>query len=824
MAYALGNSAPLLNSPYQSSAPRSLLEKQPCEEVTEKSDINDKKHIYFKEGKLEVSDHDAELLVLDLKKPFAQMSVDMEKGQKSRFQFLSEQSKKLDLHFVAMPIDKGDVFDPPQSVLKTSQTCLSCRHMGGVLERFETSFSNNRAIIVNSFLDSGHADWTLLPHLKVPPSAHIQEVVKLADDNWPVATEANSINIFMLAEFTNRPIVFFNPNQLEGKGFIVQLPDLTCGMHSLEEIFETVDISKTGRPIWVTSDPSHLYIFQDKKNKPSSYQTVVKSMFALVIKPAFKENYGGRHCEEKLYLKSSDTDRQIRYRIIPTFSGPIVQSFDVKGELYDIHSYKLYLYSLAKQIANEKPDDIPLEQKMSQSCVLGRKAAHSERELSNSVERLYSSHNKWLIKVAIIKRYALTGESELNIFEIKSLLEDVQREFKEQTNSDVKYAMFDLLAEIPYENRILDLSRADAQASSWLKRLRAVKAADAPNGSVINDEEFKTLHLGLITLRKITDFKDCDKFSQRIEAMIGVLVKLTDNNQLSEADFTKYYPPLVAKLESLKVLADREDIVDSADICDQLVQVIAKEEAPNQTFIAKPKSASDMGRWLQKHGNLKCLSENQRNMLEANKDIIFDILQAAPQELERCIKNYMQEVRRRSYEKGYTANEIDMFPHIVKELYSKSHPLKILDSDLLNRYSRLLPALKIEILSMLWPSAEEMEHQIKTSLTAIASEALILSEDEIGLHHRKKQVVLKKADLKQIASGLTTNFTDSGRIELYYKGGSKQLLSASLLTETAKRFSEGTPIQVLRSCLTEYPTGFMRTWGKYNKPSKKTHI
>ncbi len=396
-------------------------------------------------------------------------------------------------------------------------------------------------------------------------------------------------------------------------------------------------------------------------------------MFQLVIKPAFKETYGQKQFDDRGYLNSA-SNKQACFRIIPTTAGPMVQAFDKEDTLHNIHHYKLYLYSIAQQLAEARPDDIAVEDKMKTTFVMGTKAAFSERELSNSVEKLYSDYSDWLIEVAVIKIYALTGTSELKLIEIKFLLDKIQKVYKEQLDVSIKNSMFDVLAEIPYENHILNLFRADGLVLHWLNRLKEVKHSASLLSSTMNDEECKTLNLGVATLQRVTTLDDCEKVKNRLEAMIGVLVNLSDTDHLCEADSMKYLNPLLLKLREFKEEVDSEETADMADICEQLINTIAKEEAPNQAFLPKPKSVEDMGKWLSTHGNLNCLSSKQRVMLQANKLIVFDILHSEPHTFQRCVSNYMPKVREKSAQEGYTSQEVDMFSHLVSGLYTKSHP------------------------------------------------------------------------------------------------------------------------------------------------------
>ncbi len=260
MAYALGHVDSTSSASYAELNASSV-----SEELADTSSTDKKKHIFFREGKIVVSKGEAAELVLELKKPFDQTCVEMHKGLKSRFEFLHKQSEKINLHFVAIPIDRVDIFEHPQSVLINRQTHLTSRRMGGVLEHFNAKFSEEQACLVSSLLDSGHQDRCLLPNIKVPPSISIKKISKTAEDRWPTDTATNCVNIFILAELVNRNVIFFSPNMLDGKNYLIQSPDLTCHFYSLEEILSTLDIYKEGRPIWVTSDPSHLYIFQDQK-------------------------------------------------------------------------------------------------------------------------------------------------------------------------------------------------------------------------------------------------------------------------------------------------------------------------------------------------------------------------------------------------------------------------------------------------------------------------------------------------------------------------------------------------------------------------------
>ncbi len=124
---------------------------------------------------------------------------------------------------------------------------------------------------------------------------------------------------------------------------------------------------------------------------------------------------------------------------------------------------------------------------------------------------------------------------------------------------------------------------------------------------------------------------------------------------------------------------------------------------------------------------------------------------------------------------------------------------------------------------MLWPSVEEMEHQLVKSFTAIGTAAQITPHECSGSNNRN-QVALRTTQLKEIASGLTTNFTKSGSIELYFKGENKQVVTSSMLQRVTKEFGFDTQTQVVRACLEEHPSGFLRTWGEYKTSPKKTHV
>ncbi|WP_133407824.1 hypothetical protein [Parashewanella tropica] len=777
--------------------------------------------------------------------PLAQLETQVSSGQSTRISLLTQQAESKGITFTAAPIHPGEIFQGSRNILDptftklTTSTDTDAIYEGTPISDICGEYDAEQQLMANSLLSTGHKNRCFLNTVQVPKSVLIQDAKKTQTTPWPTSTSANVTNVLILANKLNRRVIFFDPYRIDGQQFVLQQPDLTCTIGSLESLLSQFPCIGNTPPILVTSDQSHLYLFQDsEKIVKFTYHRRIKQFIDAIAQTAFSDCLGS--LPESSVLAITQVGYLTRLRLVPTYEGFSLQSCQCDDFLFDTEQYLHFIFSVSQQIASQNPDPAAYRSSQGRTVFRMTHAADTEQYLITK-EQLYqleTYHRQWIENVGKLRRYAIKGETE-DLEEFKTLAEalaQVQLSFVSATG-ELKESMFTLLSHIPFNERIRSLTQPDSCIVKWFFQLqplteKAFPKSSHPTGlSYLPTEIIASLSRCLEQLKKFStvhEVNQSDKALKIIETSVLQLLTLDNQGQLSDQDKNNYILPIFNQLQRLKITPAQQSTEENG-FYGVVVTALAKEQQEGIVQIAAPKNAFSTIKWIRDHYPIDSLTEKQKSMLEINYEIIFDLLRTSPTEYPRALNNYLPNLQTnaREYrnlnsmsELPYGEQEISLFHIYMNTLHEKVYPPMLILQEQQHKFLNLLPVLQEEMLGRLWLSPEEMKADIQRATHATAQRAGLISgtKNKRALPWKKtaseQALVLSQSQLQVISGQLSIKLKRSGEMELRLNERKCCELTPSFLVRL--RTGIGRPAHlVLTDCLSNNPKSFDRTWATH---------
>ncbi|RLV59071.1 hypothetical protein D5018_14065 [Parashewanella curva] len=778
--------------------------------------------------------------------PLAKLEIQTDSDQSTRIALLSEHAKFRGMTFTAAPFHSHEIYQGSKSVLDsvftklTAATDTEAPLEGIPILPLSGCYDEEQQILANSLLTSGHKNRCFLNMAQVQESISIQETKKSDSTPWPAAISANVTNVLILANQLNRNVIFFDPNRIDGQKFVLQQPELTCKVGTLEELLTQFPCFGYTPPILVTSDQSHLYLFQDReKTVRPTYHLRVKQFIDAIAQTAFSDCLGS--LPERSLLPISHENYTARLRLVPTHEGFSLQSFQPNEFLYDEKDYLLYIFAISKQLALQNPDPVIYQSSRERTVFQTTRAADTEQYLitREQLSQLELNYQQWIEDVGRLRRYALKGITEdiSELMTLSSVLERVQSTFS-HSSGDLKESMFILLSHIPYNDRIKSLNHPDSCIVKWVLQLEPLVEKTFPQSTQpsLPRELYSSLSkcIGQFTkLKTVQEVSQNERMLKLIDTSILQLLNPVNKSRISAQDKNDYILPLFNQLKKLKT-TPQQQTTEQCEFYPAIVTALAKEKQQGQTLVPLPTTSFATHAWIQQHYPLGSLTEKQQNMLLINYEVVFELLRVCPETYSRSLKNYLstlQATARRHQQLNhlpdlpYNTEEIKLFPSYMKYLYDKVHPLKLISEDQQQKFSNLLPVLQQEMLSRLWSSHEEMQTDIKHALGAAARAAGFITDKKRPLNRWKKvapeqPLVLSQSQLQTISGQLSIKLKSKGQMELRLNEQKCCELNPSFLVKLRTTIDRPAH-HVLTDCFSDNPKAFNKTWAAIRTPSSQ---
>ncbi|MBE8168230.1 MAG: hypothetical protein HAW66_07670 [Shewanella sp.] len=784
--------------------------------------------------------------------PHSQLQEKHQVGKTSRIELLGQTATKLGFNFAAVPIGQTYGTIGQVGILAQHQTKLKLDIPREFID-FSETFNREEARSANEMLTSGVKGQHYLSALKTPAIISIDATEKTEGTLWPEDVAANSVNVLLLAGKFMSDVVFFDPKKLEGQNFLQQSMTLTCEFHEFENLLQKEVINM---PLWVTSDESHVYIFQDKtrtKNELGQHREAIKRLIKNGVKPAFSDIVGhGPSFTSSVAIKQAEGDSVLR--LIPTLSGITIQAISRGDVLYSQPKYLLFLYSIAKQLCDNafgaKPtsdsklsDDFRASELMcvgggghklsgararatmfgeSSGIVFSTSSAHSSRNLIENVQILENAGcHEWLYSTSEVKQFAVNGKlsGDQTKRQINIKLQQIQKEFKQQRNDYIKNAMEITLADIPYSKYLRRLKGSDPQINQWVAKLQDLNGQSVSARSQLSPEMARNCRLAIAALSKLSSSEDMQsKHIQMVAACVIDITKSLDMGHFTQQDKITMLQPLLTVIKKLQINPE-DDVVKSTElyetVIDGLTQCNSKEHKPWM----RPESVDGIEKWLTDYGNLGCFTHEQQRVFQKNHEAIFNILGKKPQDLNTCLHANLQLVKNNMSDQ-YSITEIQHFEATLRDWAIGVRHKKIVDKETKARFMNFIPVIQELMLGRLWFTSESMNRNLATSFNA-----LVAPDQQRSITHGRapstsQELVISTSQFSELKKSLQVKITTRGELSIV-TGRRCEKLQPERLCRLNRGDSERPVMLIIKDCLTQNSHEFDSTWGKNTPVEKK---
>ncbi|MCL1077312.1 hypothetical protein L2734_03850 [Parashewanella spongiae] len=798
----------------------------------------------------------SEQIFTSLTNPFA--NLDQEQEGISRVSLLKESSKQANLNLTIIPVDDNGRHGSEHvmnlmglSTSTESPLTESFLSESGSLSDYD-SFNNALSLPIG--------DQCLLSSACLPKSLYLRSNTNRVSSSL-MSSSAVSANILLIAKLANQPVIYFNPIEGHHGQFVLVNTELCANCYEFNDVFTASSSIKGGNvlPIWVTADESNFYVLQNKGNSKEQYPEAVKLFIENEFVLAFSDIFGqGSTFVPPVHSRKDvedKVDEKFRLRLIPTHTGLSLQKFYSNNPLFDQQKYEHCILAVSSELIT-----LFEASATGKYHFIGTSRAQKSLNLLDTVT-LKSSRSEWCSKLEMIIQIARSNSSHRMPFhlpEVRKHFSELQNEYEQESDRSIRDQMFTQLSKIAYRPLLHKIFKPVEQINKWLSQLTKIDlhSVSKKNQSLIEPEVKSSFNRMKNKLKELKSFV----FTERQERLINTFIRQFEakvlEKKLSLEDIENYYTPLKDKLTILRdnfnisETESRYPLIGDSDICELVVSKLNTAKQDEQVIVPPPLTTEDTSDWLRKHGNLGVLSESMRNMLFANIEIVFNILNSDRDSVNEQISKSFGEVRENSVttiwnenstrdQVNYDVRDVDLFPQIVRKIYVKVNPDLFVSNRELRTFNNYIPVIQIELLSRLWPSKQMMLQEFRRLLevfstkgsstqTANFSQKIKGFFTSFGTEKKQTTETIESAtsvaepaesalqqQLVLFEKSVFVEVQEDGGLQLALPGNKTVCLNTTLLTNMAQLGKEAKVM--FKLALTEHPRNFEIDYEKYRK-------